>query len=65
MFTPTSLTWSGIEGAERSCFEFKFVQYTTAAILAALDLATTIYYAHTGHALCACWSCEFDSVLLY
>ena len=52
LFAPTSLTLRDIEGAERSCFEFKFVQYTTTAILIALGFSSTIYYVHTGHTLC-------------
>ena len=59
------LTLRDIEGAERSCFEFKFVHYTTTAILVALDLCSTIYYVHTGHTLCACWSCYIVNLILF
>ena len=52
LFASTCVTLRDIESAERSCFEFKLVQYTTAAILVALDLSSlllTIYYVHAGH----------------
>ena len=55
------LTQSGIEGAQMSCFEFKFAQYTTAAIHSiALDLAS-IYYVNAGHGTFRIF--EFESVL--
>ena len=59
MFTPTCLTQSSIEGAQRSCFEFKLAQYTTTAILVALEIASllcTMFMLVMVHR-------EFDSVL--
>ena len=37
---------SVVEGAQRSCFEFKLVQYTTAAILVAFDLSSICYFMY-------------------
>ena len=42
-----------VEGAQRSCFEFKFVQYTTAAILVAFDLSS-IYYIYVFYVCIYC-----------
>ena len=42
LVTSTSQTLSGIEGAERSCFEFNLAQYTMAAILDQIQTGTFI-----------------------
>ena len=59
LFAPTCLTQSGIEGSVRSCFEFNLAQYTTAAILVALDI---VHMLLTPSALDLMWALDLSSI---